>query len=292
MEIKSLHAELRAIVQGPKHAKAWEALIALLMPFYDALRTRAVGDDERALRAALAQLEEEVLPGLKRDLERSWPSPLRVVRAHHPLGIKALGGMVWVDLHPHVLSELLHQHGHKGSGELTPRALKVLPALCLEGLPFEGLRIDNVEALHVELMEAFWDEAPGALRHVRLRSVRGLGRDLGRDLARSLSLGPLSTIRARSRSRRQMARRCRLALALMKPGAAICSSRTRCRRAPPSREQGRTRSSTRSRRPVATPSSCKSAWALSPTCRDRLPARRPKLAASNWCAISHAKGTS
>jgi hypothetical protein len=171
MEMRVLQAELRAIVQGPKNAERWGALLALLMPFYDALRYLRVGDDEAALRAALAQLEEEVLPGLKQELERSWPAELRVVLARHPLGIKALGGMLHIDLHPHVLSSLLYQHGHKGSGKLTRSALKVLPALCLEGLSFEGVRIENLREQHVAWMEALLDAAPDGLRHVRLRDV-------------------------------------------------------------------------------------------------------------------------
>ncbi len=162
MEMRALHAELRGILQGPKSAQGWEALLTLLKPLYWSLDA-----------AVLARFEEEVLPAVRAELERSWPAPLRVVRMDAPRPIRALGGTLHVDLFIHQLKSFMRDRGQKTSGKLSGPAIKVLPGLLLDGLEFEGLRIDQLEAHHVGLMAGLLDAGLGGLKHVRLRWVGG-----------------------------------------------------------------------------------------------------------------------
>jgi hypothetical protein len=170
-KIKKVQAELRSLLQRPKNKTTWDAITAQLGYIFPS-ETGEEWYGEKWSAAQLAQLEEEVLAGVERELKRAWPAQLREVTMWHHPRVKRLGGVLNISFYGSSMKQFGAAHGKvyknnaiskKQIGELMPH--------WLGGGRYEGFVLEHVDKLHWELVEALIAANGEPLRSLRMESV-------------------------------------------------------------------------------------------------------------------------
>jgi hypothetical protein len=166
--VRALHGELRGLLQGPRSDEGWRALLGQLKRVYP---SEDGGSTASILTAGeQEQFEEEVLPAVRRELERGWPAELCAVRQHDHERVRSVGRTLYLALDAHEVRRFAEARGIKFS-RLTKKTLAELVPLWLAAGQFEGLILSFMSYAHVEVLDALLDGGLPPVRHVRLERV-------------------------------------------------------------------------------------------------------------------------